>query len=63
MCVSKISSEYQQLDSLTMSKRHDAVHRVKDHRMVKHTEVVQLAKIFDLCNSSLVELEIILFQA
>jgi hypothetical protein len=46
-----------------MPKCHDAIHGIKNHRMIKHAEVVQFAEVFDLCNPSLVELEIILFQA
>lgn len=46
-----------------MAKNHDLVHYVEDHRVFEHPVVVQLAQKLDLCNSSLVELEVILLQA
>jgi hypothetical protein len=45
-----------------MTKRHDLVHRVENHRMIDHSIIVQLTKVLDLGNSSLIEFEIILLK-
>lgn len=45
-----------------MSKRHDTVHDIENNRVIYHTIVVQLSKVFDFSNSSLIELEVVLFQ-
>lgn len=46
-----------------MTKRHDLVHYIKDHRVFQHSVVVEFSQVLDLGNSALVELEIILFEA
>lgn len=46
-----------------MTERQNTIERIKDDWMVNHAIVVELAKIFQLGDSTLVELEIILFQA
>ncbi len=45
-----------------MSECHDLVHSVEDDRVLQHPIIVELAQIFNFCDASLVELEIILFQ-
>lgn len=46
-----------------MPKGDNAVQGIKDHWRIDHLVVVQLSKVLDLRNTSLVELEIILLQA
>lgn len=46
-----------------MSEGHDSIHCIEDDRMINHPIVVKLTKILDLCNSALVEFEIILLQS
>lgn len=45
-----------------MPESHDLIHCVEHDRMFKHSIVIELAQIFDFCDTSLVELEIILLQ-
>ena len=63
--VQQISPEVIQLQDilLTMSESHDAIHDIENDRVVYHAIIVQFSKVFYLCNSSLIELEIVLLQA
>jgi hypothetical protein len=46
-----------------MAKCHDSIHCIKDDGMINHAVVVKFAKILDLCESALIEFEVILLQA
>lgn len=46
----------------TVTECHDAIQCIKDDWMINHSIIVEFAKVLDLCKSSLVEFEIILFQ-
>lgn len=48
---------------LTMPKCKDSIHRIEDHRVLKHAIVVELAQVPHLGNPPLVELEVILLKA
>lgn len=46
-----------------MPKCKYSIHRVKDHRVLKHAIVVKLAQVSNLGNPPLVELEVVLLKA
>ena len=45
-----------------MSESHYSVKSIEYDRRVNHLVIVELSKVSDLCNTSLVELKIVLFQ-
>jgi hypothetical protein len=47
----------------TVAISHDSIHGVKYDWVVNHAVVVQLSQIFYLCETSLVELEVVLFES
>jgi hypothetical protein len=45
-----------------MTESHDLVHDIEDHRMLKHSVVIELSQVLDFGDPALIKLEVVLLE-